>query len=133
MSENLQDIIDGALDDLRAWCKDNPEGDPSYDGTLDEFVDGAVPIYHADLLDLAASDNEIALTAPELGPAYDGEPTPINIIAANVYEAVSNALHAEWQEIETRRDADECMSCGIGTDDVEGWAEGYCPACLEGS
>ncbi len=111
MANDLQDIIDGAVDNLREWCKDNPDGDPTYDGTLHEFADGVVPVYTGDLLDLAAGNNGLAVTTPELGPAFDGTPTPVNIIAANVYEAVNDALHVVWQEIEEEReeaeDADE--------------------------
>ena len=107
MTKSLQDIINGAQEDLREWCEDNPDCDPDYDGTLHEIADGAVPVYYNDLLDLAAGGNDLALTAPELGPAFDGEPTPINIIAANVYEAVTNALYAEWREIKEEREEEE--------------------------
>ena len=104
---DLQDIIDGAISDLREWCKENPDSDPTYDGALHEFADGAVPVYNADLLDLAAGNNELALTAPEIGPAFDGTPTPINIIAANVYETVEAELHEEWDRIEQAWEEDE--------------------------
>ena len=103
MSDDLQDIIDVAVEVLREWCKDNPDGDPT-DGPLSEFADTAVPIYNHDLLDLAAGNNELALTAPEIGPAFDGTPTPINIIAANVYEAVEAGLYEAWHEIEEARE-----------------------------
>ncbi len=105
--DNLQDIIDGAVDELREWCKNNPGSDPTYDGPLHEFADGAVPVYNGDLLNLAAGNNDLALTAPALGPAFDGTPTPINIIAANVYEAVEAGLYEAWQEIEEEREEAE--------------------------
>ena len=108
MTISLQDIISGAVEELREWCKDNPDGDPVDNGILNEFADGAVPVYNYDLLQLAADlSNGLALTEPEIGPAFDGTPTPINIIAANVYEAVEAELHEEWRRIEEERKATE--------------------------
>ncbi len=105
---DLQDIIDGTVEELREWCMDNPDGDPVDNGVLHEFADGAVPVYNYDLLQLAAElDNGLALTEPEAGPAFDGTPTPINIIAANVYEAVEAELHEEWRRIEEGREEEE--------------------------
>ena len=104
---NLEGIVYEAVEEFREWCKDNPGSDPTYDGTLHEFADGAVPVYNGDLLDLAAGNNDLALTAPEIGPAFDGTPTPINIIAANVYEAVEAGLYQAWQEIEEERKEEE--------------------------
>ena len=96
----LDEVISDAIEELEEWCKANPGQDPDYDGTLHEIADNAVPVYHADLLDIAANNNDVALREPELGPAYDGTPTPVNIIAANIYELVSEALNNRWQEIE---------------------------------
>lgn len=44
-----------------------------------------LPRYTSDLLALACEDNALAVDTPELRPAFDGSPTPANIIAANVY------------------------------------------------
>ena len=64
-----------------------------------EVADGSVPIYTADLLEYGSHNWELMTEEPELGPAFDGSPTPINIIAANIYEAVSNYLHSELGSI----------------------------------
>ena len=102
---DLQDIINRAVEALQAWCVDNLDSDPTDNGILHEFADGAVPIYNYDLLQLATDlTNGLALTEPEIGPAFDGTPTPINIIAANVYEAVEAELHEEWRRIEEGRE-----------------------------
>lgn len=54
-----------------------------------EVADGSVPVYTYDLLIMAAEDDiYLATTEPELGPAFDGSPTPANVIAANVYERI---------------------------------------------
>jgi hypothetical protein len=60
---------------------------------LYEIADSHVPIYYSDLLDLAAKHNHLGTDIPEIGPAFDGSPTATNIIAANVYEHLSNELH----------------------------------------
>ena len=105
MVNDLQDIIDGAVEELKEWCRENPDDDPTYNGTLHEFVDGAVPVYNYDLLQIAADlSNGVALTEPEVGPAFDGTSTPINIIAANVYEAVEAALWEEWRRAQEERE-----------------------------
>lgn len=104
MSEDiLQDAIKSAEEQLAGQIKymDREEslaflGDPDYDGTLHEIADGAVPVYTSDLLKAASQDNALALAVPELGPAFDGEATPTNIIAANFYEEVVRAL---WLEV----------------------------------
>ena len=99
----LRDIIDGARDELREWCKDNPDGDP-WDNMIPELADGSVPVYIDDLMNMAANDIELAMVAPESDPAFDGTPTPVNIIAANVYEAVTAALYVEWETIKDERE-----------------------------
>lgn len=82
MTQTLRDILNDARDELKEWMQEN---------------EGYTP---GDLMELAADDIDLATTEPELGPAFDGSPTPTNIIAANVYEAVSNHLHGIIQEVE---------------------------------
>ena len=60
-----------------------------------EIADANVPVYHGELLELAAGDlatDGVGVVAPGMGPACDGTPTATNIIAANVYERLSEAL-----------------------------------------
>lgn len=71
---------------------------------IHEIADSSVPVYTYDLLQLAANHLELAVDTPELGPAFDGEPTPVNIIAANVFEAITEGLWEEWREIEEERE-----------------------------
>lgn len=94
MANTLQGIIEDAIEEVNEIDLDGayPEDE------IHEIADGAVPVYNSDLLELAAGNNDLALTEPELGPAFDGTPTPVNIIAANVYEAVSNACHERLRE-----------------------------------
>ena len=64
-----------------------------------ECADGFVPVYTSDLLEYGSANWELMTDEPGIGPAFDGSPTPINIIAANIYEAVSNHLHQELDDI----------------------------------
>ena len=69
--------------------------------TIHEIADGCVPVYTSDLMEMAAGNyNDLATTEPELGPAFDGSSTPVNIIAANVFEAIEAAL---WENIRERQ------------------------------
>jgi len=95
-----------AREELRGWAKDNPENTEPHDA-IHEIADGSVPVYNHDILALAADDCGLATTEPELGPAFDGTPTPINIIAANIFEAIYDNLWEEWRGIESdRKDAE---------------------------
>ncbi|KKL55215.1 hypothetical protein LCGC14_2257610, partial [marine sediment metagenome] len=103
MDTTLRDIIDIARDELREQCKDSPDFDPT-DEAIHEIANGAVPVYISDLMEMAVNDIDLAMATPELGPAFDGTPTPVNIIAANVYEAVTAALYVEWETIKDERE-----------------------------
>ncbi len=100
----LSTILEGAREDLLdRWTNYRDEFGPRDDYASDviaEIADSSVPVYTYDLMRIAAEDNSLATDEPELGPAFDGSPTPVNIIAANVYEAISNDLHAYLQELQ---------------------------------
>lgn len=84
--------------------------DRYFDDVLHELADSAVPVYNKDLLEIAANHHSIATGTPELGPAFNGEPTPINIIAANIYEYIHQALNEKMWELrdeENSNDNDE--------------------------
>lgn len=65
---------------------------------IHEVADTSTPIYTGDLMQLAADNLNLATDEPELGPAFDGSPTPINIIAANIYEAIEADLWGYYRE-----------------------------------
>jgi len=94
----LYQIIRDAQQELRDWREDHPDDDEPHDAIF-EIADSSVPIYTGDLLRLAAENINLAVDTPECGPAFDGEPTPVNIIAANCFEAIEQALWEEWQAI----------------------------------
>ena len=99
MSDNYS--MKTLLEDARDTLKDEYDLlDAQYpDDYIFEVADGSVPVYTADLLEYGSANWELLTTEPGIGPAFDGSPTPINIIAANIYEAVSNYLHGELDSI----------------------------------
>ena len=65
-----------------------------------EITDSACLLDNYTFLKLACDNLDLALNEPELGAAFDGTATPINIIAANLYENISNELHQYYYELE---------------------------------
>ncbi len=74
---------------------------------LHEIADTSVPVYTSSLMDMAADNIGLAVDEPELGPAFDGSPTPVNIIAANVFEALQQVAYEEWQAIQAEGSTDD--------------------------
>ena len=60
---------------------------------LHEIADSLVPVYTSDLMSLAADNICLATDTPDIGPAFGGDPTPVNIVAANVYEWLISELY----------------------------------------
>ncbi|KKK84065.1 hypothetical protein LCGC14_2787120 [marine sediment metagenome] len=111
MSQSLYEIIKLAREELRGRAKDNKDETEPHD-SIHEIADSSVPVYTGDLLQLAADNLELATAKPELGPAFDGSPTPVNIVAANVFEAIEAGLWEEWKEIESEREDAELEETG---------------------
>ena len=100
MNENnyhLSDLLDDARESLKTEY-DLLDSDEPYD-YIAECADGFVPVYTSELIEYGYHNRDLMFDEPELGPAFDGSPTPTNIIAANIYEAVSNYLHQELDDI----------------------------------
>ena len=106
---NLQDIFDDAIEDLKDRIQDEFLSMPFEDvnkmykewnddlpdwlhDIIFDVSDSNVPFYTSDLLDVASNDNWVATNDPSLGPAFDGSPTPTNIIAANIFEGIEERL-----------------------------------------
>lgn len=102
--ETMQGRIEMALTDLDDRIEYDGGAESFFRGdwqdTVHEIADSCVPVYTNDLLDIAATDNRVGVDEPELGPAFDGSPTPTNIIAANIYERLTEALYERANELE---------------------------------
>ena len=89
----LTDLLKYVEENVKEAFEYSPDADPS--DVAFEVAEGLVPVYTGDLLEMAADNYSLAVDTPELGPAFDGSPTPVNIIAANVFER----LNAEAWEV----------------------------------
>jgi hypothetical protein len=96
-TQTLYERTQDAIEELKNWMKENPEGDAT-DTEIFELADSACPIYYSDILELAANHISLATDVPEMGPAFGGEPTPINIIAANIFEHIYNELNSWYSD-----------------------------------
>lgn len=91
MTTDMQQSIKNAIEELDEWMQENPGNDEPHDRIF-EIADGSVPVYTVELLEWAIEDIYLATDEPEIGAAFDGSPTPVNIIAANIFEKVEEAL-----------------------------------------
>ena len=69
---------------------------------IHEIADSCVPIYTYNILECAMEDMCLATTETEIGPAFGGEPTAVNIIAANIYEKICEHLYDMEQQIKRK-------------------------------
>lgn len=86
----LIDIERNARIELRTRFGEMNESD-----LIHEIADSFVPISNYNIIGLAAETPHLALDVPDHGPAFNGKPTPINIIAGNIYEYLSQVLCEE--------------------------------------
>lgn len=92
LEQSLRDEMKERADEIR---------DETYpEDMVSEMADGWVPIYTYDIMQYAADDIDLAVVVPEIGPAFNGEPSAVNIIAANIYERLQRVAFEEWQDIE---------------------------------
>jgi hypothetical protein len=89
----LKELVDNAVEELKDYGLNS--WDEPHDA-ISEIADSSVPIYNYDIIQLAAENLELATDEPDIGPAFDGSPTPVNIIAANIYEYLESELWDAW-------------------------------------
>jgi len=110
----LRELEKDVLEELK-WQLENEDwyNDDDYD-LIHSIADSNTPIYYSDILELAAENTFLALDEPELGPAFDGSPTPVNIIAANIFEHLERVL---WENIEEIKEEIESELASMLDDD----------------
>lgn len=90
----LREILVSAKADLSSFiAREWPVGRNEISDEIAEIADVSTPVYTGDILACAVENMSLATSVPELGPAFDGENTAINLIAANIYERISNELY----------------------------------------
>ena len=95
----MRDLVDGMIELLEIDKEAIMESEYPQD-EVNSYVDNQVPIMYYDIIQYAANDTNLATDEPELGPAFGGEATPVNIIAGNIYERLSEAAHTWLNEQE---------------------------------
>jgi hypothetical protein len=95
MEENCTDVNNMTKDELEEIITklDEPHDE------ISEITDSSVPVYNSTLIELALNDLNLATDTPEVGPAFGGEATPVNIIGGNVYDRISQALFEYANEL----------------------------------
>ena len=100
MSQSLQDLKDEVREGLIEHIRYN-DCDVSDNYISDEFheiVDGAIPVYTYDLMNLAGDNMELILESSEL---FGGGGTPLQNIQGNLYEILYSEISEFWSnEIE---------------------------------
>jgi hypothetical protein len=135
--DELGRIEKGALEHLKELLKDEPQYESD---VIHEIADSHCPIYYSDILQLAADNIFLATTESDIGPAFDGSPTPINIITANIYEHIISVLYEHLEELkeEIEEEKTRCYECDeeieegalIG-EEIELLDGEFAPVCVE--
>ena len=82
-----EDLIEGAIEDLQEEIK--KDYTENYDDLISEIADNNIPIYTYDLLQYAS--NNFDLIQPSELQRFN--PSVVNIIQANIYEVLTEALY----------------------------------------
>lgn len=119
MSKQLDDLKDMVREEVNDailnYIEENPDTDKDdimdridYSGTITEIVDGGVPIYNHDIMEVA-QDSEIWTHENDLPPAFDGTPTPINVLATSIYEVLQETAWEQVREFVDELESDGCF------------------------
>ena len=100
LSDILEDAGYALSIEIDRMLIDDPEADLSREcqDLVHEIADDSVPVYYYEQIECARDNMNLATTVPELGPAFGGEATACNIIAANIYEELVSHLHGVLEE-----------------------------------
>mgnify|MGYP001581457110 CR=1 FL=1 len=95
-TRTIYDMLDSAKEELAERIRDYPDEDPV--DMIHEIADGSVPVYFHELIMVCEAARGDEWSSLWLEPSeFDGSPTPVNILAGNLYNLVSNALHEYLQ------------------------------------
>lgn len=87
-------LLTSAEDELREQIRNRTANDDS----IGELADSYTPFYYAEILAYAQDDVSLATEECEIGPAFDGSNTAVNIIAANIYARIYQHLSQIFNE-----------------------------------
>ena len=106
LKDILEDAGDALTTEIHKILIDDPEANLSREAEdlVHEIADDSVPVYYYEQIECARDNMNLATTVPELGPAFGGEATACNIIAANIYEKLVSHLHGVLEECIDRQE-----------------------------
>lgn len=112
----LDTIIADAIAELEEQMRNGCDPDE----IISEITDSAVPVYNYDILDIIRENSNLWAVESEIGPAFDGSITVVNVAAGVIYEAIEEALHFAVYEIradleEEQEEAEESEAEGTTT------------------
>lgn len=106
--ESLAESLDGGANYLRRHGADDTVSD-----AIHECADGAVPIYHYDLLNVFRSSSELWNEAPDCG--FEDGNGIMGAIQRVIYDAITSALYEYANELEG--DPIMCEADGCDSED----------------
>ena len=102
MSSTLYQLEDAVREQIREDWFRFPQHNPNYSGDIDEIVDGAIPVYTAELFEIAANHSDL-----RSGPSDPGmvdtsaeDYTIDKSISAALYEKLQDVAMTECQTLE---------------------------------
>lgn len=99
----IQVLTESAIEEFKD-CLENGEcaNESDISDLIHQLADNHVPIYNYDVLEVAMSDLRLAISEPELWPAY-WKHSAVNLIMSNIYEYISNELNNRYNKNKTEK------------------------------
>jgi hypothetical protein len=94
--DEVKTAIDEFIEENPDYDKDDIRNSIDDNGRITEMVDSSVPIYNYDIMKLGTL-TEVWAHENELGPAFDGTPTPVNTLATAIYEILQETA---WEYVD---------------------------------
>jgi len=92
MPNTLREAVIDAKETLQEQITEEDLTEEQAQERIHEIADNHVPIYYADVLDIASNNITIALEIPDMWPAF-GIATPMNLMMGNIYEHICKSLY----------------------------------------
>ena len=91
----IEDLVELAIDQLKE--QDSLEEAQDLDF---EIIDGVMPVYYAEYVELAQYDDLMHLPLGELGSTLSSESTVLDAMQAALFEEIREKVGERWDEVE---------------------------------
>ena len=98
----LHEIKERTKEDIKD-CIENEDVGKYPEDRIHEIVDGNMPIYTFEILEVALSDIELAAVVPEVY-GFDGSHNAVNAITGNLYDEVYQAASEYYYTLTKEKD-----------------------------